>query len=153
MIEHARALLLAELAAQLLKVRKAGVAIDNGLAVDHHIAFLEEARGRGNGRELFGPFQAGARVDPNFAGVAVQLGPIAVSLDLVEPMFAGGGMLADGRIAVLDKRRESGLARARKARGGHRKRLTQRNGTHADSIRPTGDRSTWLSWTSSLWQA
>ncbi|MET4290637.1 hypothetical protein ABIB06_001403 [Bradyrhizobium sp. LB8.2] len=68
-----------------------------GAAVLHHDDFAVEDRSRDgkiergrDRREALGPIQSGPGVDPRPALVQVKLEPIAVVLDFVEPVVAGG---------------------------------------------------------------
>src|SRR4051794_4799806 len=62
----------------------------------------------------------------------MELGAIAVALDLIAPLAPLGRSLAQHRIARLDEARNRGFSRAGNARRGSFAG-TQRHGTHADS--------------------
>jgi hypothetical protein len=81
--------LFAQLVAQRLEIGNALTAEHHGFSVDDRLARTQippHARDRG---ELIGPVNPFAGVDSDVAGMDVNLGAVAVPLDLVQPFIAG----------------------------------------------------------------
>src|SRR5436190_8899403 len=102
------------------------------------IRFVSRKR-RGGARdlaELLGPIVAFARINLHLPAAYVQLGAIAVDLDLVDPFGAAGCVLAQGGVAGLDESWHwRPLGAGKRGRGAAlRRTLQQRKSTHADSM-------------------
>src|SRR5207237_7507599 len=71
---------------QSLQVRHPGIAEHRCFAVDDPIAIRQNLRGACNLAELLGPVVAAARIDGDAAGTHMQLCPVSVDFDFVQPV-------------------------------------------------------------------
>ena len=125
----------ARCATQRLKIGNPIRAIHDGFAVYHRLTRPELLDGLGDTAELLRPVKPCARIDGHLSMTQMGLCPVSICLDLVEPIFALGRVLAEGRIAELDEPRERRHApRSGRGDGPFRCRTTQRNGTHGSDI-------------------
>jgi hypothetical protein len=74
---------------------------NHSLAVDDCLAHAELLCSARDGGKLVGPVEAFARVESDIAGTDVELGAVAVPLNLVQPFVARGRDFAQDRIARL----------------------------------------------------
>ena len=105
-----------ELAPQRLEVWPAGRAVDDRLAVQDTALDAEPRCRLGNGAELVGPVQPTPGIDPDPATAYMDLRPVAVRLDLVNPIVFPRRMLPQRWVAGLDE--SSQLRRRRTGESG-----------------------------------
>ena len=86
------------------EARQAGFVTRDELAIDNRQRRRDGIDHRLQGTEAPGQIGAGAAEDRRFAVLDVHLGPPAVELDLMNPIFADGRDLRQGRRHGLDER-------------------------------------------------
>jgi hypothetical protein len=113
--------LLAALAERVLKGLEAGGSVgeeDCGLAVEERLLCRQRRDGLGHGAEEVGPFLAVAGDDADLPILQLAEHPVAVELELVNPLRACGRVGDQGGELGRDFRGELRLAGAGRGRGG-----------------------------------
>src|SRR5438874_2172555 len=103
MIEQPRGLGITEFAAECLEIGQPRIAEDSGLAVDDRLAHLQVRGSFGNRRKLLGPVVSAAGIDGDFSIPNMDLSPVAIRLDLVDPLASGRRPLMQRGIAWLNE--------------------------------------------------
>jgi hypothetical protein len=142
-IEQLGGLGITEFAAECLEVGQPRITEDSGLPVDDRLAHLQLRRSVGDRRKLLGPVVSAAGIDGDFSIPNMDLSPVAIGLDLVNPLASGRRPLLQRGVAWLNEPRHGCLTPGSHPREAATRRSLQRPVTHDDSIgaRAAGSRN------------